>query len=213
MIARIALFAAATLAAGSALAQDYPVGSGPALKYKTGLYVYGSVGVSMATNNEALAQTQADAAVGPGALVRFDTDRYAGKALVGYRFNKFFGIEGGYVDVAKVTIDATGPGGQFTSTSKMRGAQLAAVAWLPATDRLSLFLKLGGAALQSTYKPSIGADEKSTDLQTFFGLGLQYEFTDDLFGRAEYERYSKFGNASTGDISSSIYSLGVGYKF
>lgn len=215
MIARIALFAAASLATGSALAQDY--GSGSAAPrgayHKPGLYLYGSVGLSMATIDETLAQAQGDAAVGPGAVVRTDTERYAGKALVGYRFNKYFGIEGGYVDVAKVTIDATGPGGSFTSTSKLRGAQLAAVAWLPATEQLSLFVKLGGAVLRSAYKPSAGVDETSTDIQTFFGLGLQYEFTQDLFGRAEYERYSKFGNASTGDISTNVYSLGLGYKF
>lgn len=203
MIARFALFAIVSLAATAAIA-----GEG-----KTGLYVYGSAGVSMAKNNDSLAQAQADAALGAGSVVTDDSDRYAGKALIGYKFNKYFGIEGGYVDVAKVTIHATGTGGTFDSTSKLRGAQLAAVAWLPATDSLSLFVKVGGAAIRSTYKPSTGVDQKSTDLQTFFGLGLQYDFSTDFFGRAEYERYSKFGNASTGDISANVYSLGLGYKF
>lgn len=203
MIARIVLFAATAMTAASALAQDV----------KTGLYAYGSVGVSQAKNDDNRAQAAADAAVGPGATYREDTDRYAGKLLIGYRFNKFFGIEGGYVDVAKVSIDASGPGGSFSSTSKLRGGQLAAVVWLPMTENLSLILKGGGAAIRSTYKPSTGAQEKSTDLQTFFGIGFQYDFSKDLFGRAEYERYSKYGNAGTGDISANIYSLGVGYKF
>lgn len=217
MIARIAVFAAATLAAGSALAQDYSMGSGTGLSQnsnaRTGLYLYGSAGLSMATTDEGLAQTQADAAVGPGAAVRFDTDRYAGKFLVGYRFNKYFGIEGGYVDVAKVSIQATGPGGTFNSTSKLKGGQLAGIAWLPATENLALFVKLGAAVVSSKYESPGSADVKSTDIQTFFGLGLQYDFSKDFFGRAEYERYSKFGNSATGDVSASIYSLGVGYKF
>lgn len=203
MIARLVLLAATTLTAASALAQDG----------KTGLYVYGSVGISMAKYDSNRARDNAEAAFGPGASFKDDSDRYAGKALIGYKFNKYFGVEGGYVDVAKISIDASGPGGSGTAEAKLRGAQLALVAWLPMTPELSLFLKGGGAAVRSTYKSSTGSDEKSNDVQTFFGVGFQYDFSKDLFGRAEYERYSKFGNSSTGDVTANIYSLGLGYKF
>lgn len=203
MIARIVLFAATTLAAASALAQDG----------KTGLYVYGSVGISMAEYDSGQARTSAETAFGPGASFKDDSDRYAGKALIGYKFNKYLGIEGGYVDVAKISIDASGPGGSGTAEAKLRGAQLAAVAWLPMTPQLSLFLKLGGAAIRTSYKSSTAPDDKTNDVQTFFGLGFQYDFSNDFFGRAEYERYSKYGNSSTGDVSANIYSVGLGYKF
>lgn len=201
MIVRIFLFAATALTAASALAEDG--------KFKTGLYVYGSVGVSQAENDDNRAQAAVNAAVGTGASFTEDTDRYTGKALIGYRFNKYFGIEGGYVDVAKVTVNSA----SFSATSKLRGGQLAAVVWLPMTEQLSLFLKGGGAAIRSTYKPSAGNQDKSTDVQTFFGIGFQYDFNADFFGRAEYERYSKFGNSGTGDVTANIYSLGLGYKF
>lgn len=203
MIARIVLFAAASLAAASALAQDG----------KTGFYVYGSAGFSMATYNDAAARANGEAAVGPGATFTDDTDRYAGKALVGYRFNKYFGVEGGYVDVAKINATSTGPGGTISATARLRGGQLAAILWLPATENLALFGKLGAAALSTKYEQTGTADVKSTDIQTFFGLGLQYDFSQDFFGRAEYERYSMYGNYATGDISANVYSLGVGYKF
>jgi opacity protein-like surface antigen len=203
MIARIVLFAAASLAAASVFAQEA----------RLGLYVYGSVGLSSARTDGAAIQSRVDAAVGPGATYTKDTDRYAGKFLLGYRFNKYFGIEGGYADVAKIHVEGTGPGGTFDSTSKLRGLQMAAVAFLPASAKLSLLLKVGGAAVHTTYKPSVGANQKSNDLQTFFGVGLQYDFSNDLFGRVEYERYSKFGNTYTGDVSANVASLGVGYKF
>ncbi|MEO8039069.1 MAG: outer membrane beta-barrel protein [Betaproteobacteria bacterium] len=203
MIARIVLMTAALLAAGSAVAQDK----------KIGLYAYGSVGVSMGKYDSAAAQARGEAAVGPGTTFTEDTDRYSGKALIGYRFNKYFGIEGGYVDVAKIRVDSSGPGGTFGATYKLRGGQVGGIAWLPMSDELGLFLRAGAAIIRSTYKPTAGVDDRSTDVQTYFGVGLQYDFSTDFFGRAEYERYSKFGNASTGDISANIYSLGLGYKF
>lgn len=205
MIARIVLFAATALTAASALAQD---GNG-----KTGFYAYGSVGISMAKYNHEQARSNAETAFGPGASFTDDADRYAGKALIGYKFNKYFGVEGGYVDVAKISIAASGPGGSGTAEAKLRGAQLAAVAWLPMTQQLSLFLKLGGAAIRTTYKSSTAPDDKTNDVQTFFGLGFQYDFANDFFGRAEYERYSNYGNSSTGDVTANIYSVGLGYKF
>jgi OOP family OmpA-OmpF porin len=208
MITRIFLFAAASLAAASALAQD--VKTAPV---KPGFYVYGAWGLSMASYDEALAQSQANAAVGPGAVVTTNDERYTGKAYLGYRFNKYFGIEGGFADVAQIANTATGPGGTVTSKSKLRGANIAAVLWLPVTQQLSLYGKVGGAAIQSTFTPSVGAEVKSTDIQTFFGGGLQYEFSDRFFGRADYERYSQYGNYATGNISADIYSLGLGFKF
>jgi len=201
MITRVFLFAAASLAAASALAQDVKT-----TQFKTGFYVYGSIGYSMASGQAT--------EIPPGATLTDDTDSYAGKVLVGYRFNKYFGIEGGYVDVAKLSATASAPGGgTISATAKLQGGQLAAIVWLPATDKLSLFGKLGGAAIRTKYEETGSADVKSTDIQTFFGLGLQYEFTKDLFGRAEYERYSQYGNYATGDISANVYSLGLGYKF
>ena len=208
MITRVFLFAAASLAAAPALAQD--VKTGPV---KPGFYVYGAWGLSMASSDQALAQSQANAAVGPGAVVSTNDQRYTGKAYLGYRFNKYFGIEGGFADVAQIENTATGPGGTFTSRSQLRGGNLAAVLWLPMTQQLSLYGKVGGAVIRSTYTPSIGAEVKSNDIQTFFGGGLQYEFSDRFFGRADYERYSQYGNYATGDISTNVYSLGLGYKF
>jgi len=208
MITRVFLFAAASLAATSALAQDVK-----SSQVKTGFYVYGAWGVSMASSDQSLAQSQGNAAVGPGAAVSTNDQRYTGKAYLGYRFNKYLGIEGGYADVAQIENSATGPGGTFTSRSQLRGANIAAVLWLPMTPQLSLYGKVGGAAIRSKYTPSTGAVVESTDIQTFFGGGLQYEFSDRFFGRADYERYSQYGNFATGDISANVYSLGVGYKF
>jgi len=208
MITRVFLFAAASLAAASALAQD--VKTGPV---KPGFYVYGAWGLSMASYDQALAQSQANAAVGPGAVVTTNDERYTGKAYIGYRFNKYLGIEGGFASVADIANTASGPGGTFTSKSQLGGGNLAAVLWLPVTQQLSLYGKFGGAVIRSTYTPSVGAKVQSTDIQTFFGGGLQYEFSDRFFGRADYERYSQYGNYATGNISADIYSLGLGYKF
>jgi outer membrane immunogenic protein len=77
------------------------------------------------------------------------------------------------------------------------------------------FGKLDGEAFDTT-GASVGSDDQTNTGWTI-GVGLEYAFTDNIIGRAEY-RYTDFGDFDfADDISSDLTTndvrLGIAYKF
>ena len=176
---------------------------------RTGLYVVGTLGASQG-NDETASLVRATAAVGTPTDVKVESKRFTGSAGVGYRFNQYWGIEGGLVDIGRMELNATGTG-DFVAKSKMRGAQFALVGYLPATEDLSFFLKFGGVWARTSYEDSVGGSDSSNTLRSYWGLGLQTHFTRNLFGRLEFLRYGNIGSSASGQNSFNHYMAGVGY--
>lgn len=217
----VKLFVALALAAGlsaSALAQDYGTPSvrvKPGGESRTGLYIYGAGGVSRGNDydlvNTVAAKPAMAAGLGPGTP---DTKRNTVRAGVGWRFNRYLGIEGGYVDIGRMEFTGTDAlGTPFSSRAKLRGGQAAVVVFYPFTEEFAVFAKLGALYSRTTYSDSTGASDDATSVRPYYGVGLQYDFTEAIFGRLEYERYANLGSTLSGKTSFSQTHVGVGLRF
>jgi len=150
-----------------------------------------------------------------------DDDRDFGyKVFGGYKFNRFFAVEGGYFDLGKFSFTAnTVPLGSLSGNIKVRGINLDLVGILPITDRFSAFARAGVnyAEARDSFSSTgavtvLDANPKERDTNYKFGGGLQFDFTRRLGLRLEAERYrinDAVGNK--GDID--LISLGLIYRF
>jgi OmpA-OmpF porin, OOP family len=145
-----------------------------------------------------------------------DTD-IAFKIFGGYKFNRYFALEGGYFNLGRFGYTATTtPAGTLTGRIRLQGLNLDAVGILPFTEKFSGFGRLGVHYTEAKDNfVSTGAvatpgdpNPSERDVNLKAGLGLQYDFTEHVGMRAEWERYrvnDAVGNV--GDIN--MVSLGV----
>jgi len=142
------------------------------------------------------------------------------KLFGGYQFNPNFALEGGYYDLGKFGFTAnTVPPGSLNGTMRATGFNLDAVGFLPFTEKLSAFGRVGlnyADARDSftssglVYVPQPDPSKRSLNYK--LGVGLQYAFTDALAMRLEAERYrmdDAVGNK--GDVN--LISVGLVYSF
>jgi len=151
----------------------------------------------------------------------YDRDLDTGfKVFGGYQFNDYFAIEGGYFDLGKFGYNAiTVPAGTVNGETSLKGLNLDVLGFLPITEKLSLFGRIG--ANYSEAKDNFSAtgpivitdpDPSKKDVNYKLGLGLQYRITEALATRLEIERYrvdDAIGNR--GDIDQ--LSVGLVYRF
>lgn len=127
-------------------------------------------------------------------------DRSMGVKLYGgYKFNKYFALEGGFVDFndTKASASITAPGaGTAYYTSENDAWTLAAVGTLPVTKNISLLAKVGGAHWSSNIRAhgtgsgAVAAGvAKNSDVDVFYGVGASYALMDNIDVRGEWERY------------------------
>jgi OmpA-OmpF porin, OOP family len=113
----------------------------------------------------------------------YDDEDTAFSIFGGYQFNRYFGLEGGYVDFGK--LESEGPGRNLETNS----AYLTAVAGIPFTDRFSGYAKAGFQRwdLDTPIAATGSRDDSGTD--PIYGVGVQYRFTDAFALRGEYSRF------------------------
>lgn len=147
-----------------------------------------------------------------------DDNRSLGfKVFGGYQFNKYFGVEGGFVDFndVKASSTVTGPDRSVYTTAENDAWTLAAVGTLPVTKHVSVFAKLGASSWSSNLRTvstnatglTASAVDGSNGYDVFYGLGAGYALLESIELRAEVERY-KFDNL---DID--LMTAGVAFKF
>lgn len=139
------------------------------------------------------------------------------KVFGGYQFNKYFGVEGGFVDFndVKASSTVTGPARSVYTKVDNDAWTLAAVGTLPVSKRVSVFGKVGAASWSSDLRTvstnatgiTASATKGSDDYDVFYGLGASYALLDSIDVRAEIERY-KLDNL---DIN--LITAGMAFKF
>jgi OOP family OmpA-OmpF porin len=150
-----------------------------------------------------------------------DEKNIAFKLFGGYKFNRYFAVEGGYFDLGQFGYTATTvPAGSLVGTIKIKGINLDAVGMLPIDDKFSAFARVGlqyGMAKDTfantgAVAAPLNASPNKNAANLKAGIGLQYNFDKSLGLRLEGERY-RINDAvgSNGDIN--MLSLGVIYKF
>lgn len=144
-----------------------------------------------------------------------DTDT-AYKIQLGYQFNPYFAIEGGYVDLGKATYTANFNGGSANASIKASGINLAVLGMFPVSESLSLFGKLGvinAEAKTDLRATGLTASVSNTTLRTGAGLGLNYNLEKSIAARIEYEEFYKLGDTDGGTEQVSLWSAAILYRF
>ncbi|MDE2599279.1 MAG: outer membrane beta-barrel protein [Rhodocyclaceae bacterium] len=141
---------------------------------------------------------------------------------LGYQFHKNFALEGGYVDLGKYNFHSniSAPTADTASGDyRVKGWTASAVGILPLNNGFSAYGKLGAVFADTKFNAAsdigataIGGTSKSST-RPLYGLGVSYDFTKQVVGKAEWTRYDGLGNGSTGKSDIDTYTVGVAYKF
>jgi OmpA-OmpF porin, OOP family len=113
----------------------------------------------------------------------YDDEDTAFSVFGGYQFNRYFGLEGGYVDFGKLGPEGVGRDLEANSV------YVTAVGSVPFTDKFSGYAKAGFQRwdLDTPIAATGTRDDSGTD--PTYGVGVQYEFTDAFALRGEYSRF------------------------
>ncbi|MDR2188468.1 MAG: outer membrane beta-barrel protein [Azonexus sp.] len=195
----------------------------------SGVYVLASIGQSKFKDYPPKMSAED---IEDGLLANGDDKDTAWKLQVGYQFNKYFALEGGYFDLGEASQKLSIPDANISGkeTYESNGFNLSAVGMLPLGDSgFSLFGKLGVFTAKTKQKLSLVEDgdtyrESLSDRKTgvIYGLGALYNITPQLAIRAEYEIYNKVdpgsktidGEKVSGDDSKvNVWSVGLSYRF
>jgi OOP family OmpA-OmpF porin len=175
-------------------------------------YVVGSVGQSSFDVDKGRADGLLTAAGYTGVNTSVDKNDTAYKAQVGYQFNQYFAVEGGYINFGKAQYRGTITGGIVKADIEASGFNIDAVGILPINESFSLFGKLGviDAKVELVGTSSVSA----TKWKPTYGVGATYNVNKQLGIRVEYEQFSKLGDSNkTGESDVNVISAGVAYKF
>ncbi len=135
----------------------------------------------------------------------------------GYQVNRNFAAEVGYAELGKATASGVVSGVPQSGSWKARSWDIVAVGIMPLSEQFSLLGKLGIALwrLDSTLTPTgIGSVQQSpTGTSATYGLGGQYDFTQKVGMRLEWQKYKDVGNDAGVKSDVAVFSLGALYKF
>jgi OmpA-OmpF porin, OOP family len=156
---------------------------------------------------------------GSAAIDRHDT---AFGANAGYRLNRNFALEGGYVDFGKFGYESatSSPAADTVQGAyKANALSFAAVGIAPLEDGWSLFGKAGAARTKAELSASSasgatapgGASHSGNGF--VLGGGATYDFTRTVYARLEADRYTHVGDASTAKGDVDLYTVGLGMRF
>jgi OOP family OmpA-OmpF porin len=182
-------------------------------------------GVNLARSNLKLNGSDIDgvfANQGVTSSSSIDTHDTAWSLNLGYQFNPYFALEGGYVDFGKYDLKGAVSAPAVDSIDgryKAYGYDLSAVGILPLQQGLSVYGKAGVFHSRSDLEASSSGTVPVSGASHWgnsgtFGVGAGYDFTKNVVGKLEWNRYLNVGDSSTtgrGDID--LYSVGVAYKF
>jgi OOP family OmpA-OmpF porin len=198
-------------------------GSTPVLAQVTGWYGGGSVGQTRATIDD---ERITSGLAGQGGLTTNsieDRERDHGfKIFGGYQFTRNFGLEGGYFDLGEFgyTARTTAPG-SLTGDIRVKGLNLDLVGTLPLTQRFSVLGRVGVtssrtegsfSATGAARVPYASSNTSQRSTNAKYGVGVAYNFTENLSMRVEAERYRiKDSVGNKGDVD--MFSVGLVYRF
>jgi OmpA-OmpF porin, OOP family len=160
-----------------------------------------------------------------------DTKSTGLKIFGGVRLNKNVSLELGYVDLGKFNYNYDGGGaGSVRIDYQVSGLSFSAIGSLPLSEDFSLFGRLGlfastakftvasasgsvGATLAAN-GVGVGTSDTATATSLYFGAGAQYDFTQRISARVEYENFGEVGDSTnTGRATVSLISASLLFRF
>jgi len=138
----------------------------------------------------------------------------AWKAFLGMRlFEKYVSAEFGYNHLGTASAKGTISGAAVTATSDTKAYTAALVGLIPVGAKFDALIRLGAAASKAditTTNAGVRTRQKTSDIKIVGGLGAQFDFSDKLSARLEYER---FNQGSIGPSYANVLSVGFTYLF
>lgn len=123
------------------------------------------------------------------------------KVYLGYQFNDYLGVEGGYMNLNDLTGNTrTSNGGSFNTEWASTAWMLSAVGTLPVTSKFSIMGKLGAAYVINdvTRKDNLQTNSLirtrnvgEDGYEPIYGVGVSYALFDNFKLRAEWERVDR----------------------
>lgn len=165
-----------------------------------------------------------DALTSAGAVVtssETDEKDVGFKAYLGYQFNPYFAVEGGYVDLGSSEYKADFVGGDAKVEWQSAGIFFAGVGRLPMGDKFAMFGKAGAFFSNTTADISASGpggsasdDYDADEVGMMLGIGAEYQMTETIALRAEWERFLDVGDEDeTGEGDIELLSVGVTVSF
>jgi OOP family OmpA-OmpF porin len=141
-----------------------------------------------------------------------DTD-LAWKVYGGLEVNEYISMEVGYADFGKVKYS-----GATTGTRESNGMTVQLVGTYVLNPSVTLIGKGGFGILGTRVNGTVvtSGHEADTDLEWMLGLGAQYNFTESVGLRMEWERYFEVGSpsvTSTREADVDLITAGLVFKF
>lgn len=161
------------------------------------LYALGSVGASKWNVSD----------IAGASLDKSDTGFKLG---IGGQFSPNLAVEGGYADLGKAKLTASGGSGSI----KGNGVFVDVVGLLPLSPQFNAFGKVGvfnGHAKAEASGVGGRASESDSGTDVKFGLGLSYAVSKTVQVRGEWERYRFKVWGDKGDVD--LLSVGVTFGF
>ena len=118
------------------------------------------------------------------------------KVYGGWRFSDYFSLEGGYANLGEVSDSTTVQGEKLKGEVSVDSLFIEAVGSAPLGERARLLGKLGAANISPSLKLSaLGYSISHSDdtTEAVYGAGLEFDFTERLSGRVEWERFDGYG--------------------
>jgi hypothetical protein len=136
---------------------------------------------------------------------------------LGYRYSRYFAVEGQFVDFGRTAAEMFAGPGTLNSAFRATGYGVDTVAMLPWRS-FSFYGRLGAYRGESRnafaqYSTSLLGDASSRGTRWRYGLGMRYDFTKSLGVRAEVERYSPLGTPFDTQVETDLISVGVSWRF
>jgi OOP family OmpA-OmpF porin len=112
----------------------------------------------------------------------YDDEDLAVSLFGGYQFNRYFAIEGGYLDLGEIESGLNG------ASLEADTLYITAVGMLPVNDAFAVYAKAGMHSWDAdTSLAILGGEDSGSD--PTYGIGAQYCFTDNFALRAEFNRF------------------------
>ncbi|NAX23258.1 porin family protein [Vibrio sp. V39_P1S14PM300] len=140
----------------------------------------------------------------------FDNENDVMQGLVGYRFNQYLAVEGGYINFGKY--------GSSVANAKTDGYTAGLKVTAPVMDRVDVYAK-GGQLWYTTDYDVAGLSGSEDDQGVFAGAGVGFKVTDNLLVNVEYTWYDvelnakDVANGADTETDLKQASLGVEYRF
>lgn len=203
-----------------------------------GFYVGGLYGQSDKDSNIQDYRAYAATAIYPSPVVQLtvesltdslDTKDSAFGFFAGYRFNTHFAVEGGYIDLGRVSYRAKARGNitgvptdaTLNFDSETAGLNVSALGIWPLSYRWEVYGRAGAMFSSndfSIYYVDVEQDPKTdqfsdNDVDFYAGIGTSFNFLEIYDVRLEYQHIIDAGDKNTDEADADVISIGITVVF